>query len=256
MELGLNGKVALITGGSKGIGLATATRLAKEGAKIAIFARNKESLNLAAKKISEYSFDKVVMIAGDASIKCDCQRAINEVVEHFGQIDILVNNAGVGNAYPFEEVTTELWQEDLDLKLFGAIHCSRFAIPHMRKAGGGAIVNITTNAAKAPPASSLPTTVSRAAGQALTKAMSRDLAADSIRVNTVCIGIIRSDQLANMRTKQNLTWEEFDQQLNIPLGRSGNVEEAANVISFLASHAASYVTGTAINVDGGGGATL
>lgn len=258
MDLGLQGKVALITGGSSGIGFATAIKLAKEGAKVAILARKKEKLESAARLISEYSADRILTIQADVSSEDDCLRAINETVHRFGRLDILVNNAGTGNAYSFEKVKTELWHEDLDLKLFGAIHCSRYAIPHMRNGGGGAILNITTNAAKTPPASSLPTTVSRAAGLALTKAMSKDLASYNIRVNTVCIGLIRSEQLRKIKDNQepNLTWDEFDQQFNIPMGRSGQTEEAANVITFLVSDAASYVTGTAINVDGGSGAAL
>jgi NAD(P)-dependent dehydrogenase (short-subunit alcohol dehydrogenase family) len=171
-----------------------------------------------------------------------------------------VNNAGTSAAGPFEGVTTDAWQQDLDLKLFGAIHCSRAAVPHLRNAGGGSIVNVTASFAKTPGASSLPTSVSRAAGMALTKAMSRDLGRDRIRVNTVCIGLIRSDQIEKMwqRTAPELTWEQFaaDPRHDVPLGRIGDTEEAANVIAFLASNAASYVTGTSVNIDGGKGAAL
>ncbi len=144
--------------------------------------------------------------------------------------------------------------------MHAAIRFSRFAVPHMRKAGGGAIVNVTASAAKTPSASSLPTSVSRAAGMALTKAMSRDLAADNIRVNTVCIGLIRSDQIEKMwrNNAPDLTWEEFsrDPRHDIPLGRIGETDEAARVITFLVSDAASYVTGTSVNIDGGKAAAL
>ena len=147
-----------------------------------------------------------------------------------------------------------------DLKLLGAIHCSRYAIPYLRKSGGGAIVNVTASMAKTPGALSLPTTVSRSAGMALTKARSKDLGRDQIRVNTVCIGLIRSDQIERLwkNTRPDLTWEEFskEQGKEIPLGRIGDTEEAAKVITFLVSDAASYVTGASINIDGGSGHAL
>jgi NAD(P)-dependent dehydrogenase (short-subunit alcohol dehydrogenase family) len=260
MDLGLSGKVALITGGSKGIGLETAMQLAKEGAKVAILARTKESLQKAAGLIAEKIDADILTIEADVMKKEDCIRAVEETAKHFGRLDILVNNAGTAAAKPFEQVETELWEKDLDLKVFGAIHCARSAIAHMRQAGGGAIVNITTSSAKTPPASSLPTTVSRAAGLALTNAMSKDLAGDNIRVNSVCIGLIRSDQIEKMWKNQapEQTWEQFakDPKHDIPLGRIGNTDEAAKVIAFLVSDAASYVTGTAVNVDGGKGAAL
>ncbi len=190
----------------------------------------------------------------------DCEAAVAKTAEHFGRLDILVNNAGTSAARPFDQVDTGLWNQDLDLKLFGAIHCSRAALPYFRQSGGGAIVNIATSAAKTPPASSLPTSVSRAAGLALTNAMSKDLAPVGIRVNAVCIGLIRSDQIekAWKQSAPELTWEQFakDPKHDIPLGRIGNTSEAANVIAFLVSDAASYVTGTAVNVDGGKGAAL
>ena len=133
------------------------------------------------------------------------------------RLDIVINNAGTSSANPFEQVGTELWQHDLDLKLFGAIHCSRYAIPYMRQVGGGSIVNVTAAVAKTPPASSLPTTVSRAAGMALTKAMSKDLGPDNIRVNTVCIGLIRSDQIEKKWKQQapELTWEQYSKEITI-----------------------------------------
>ncbi|WNR42628.1 SDR family NAD(P)-dependent oxidoreductase [Paenibacillus roseipurpureus] len=260
MQLGLHNKVAFITGGSKGIGLATAISLSREGAKVAIMARNEAQLQEAAVHIANLTEGEVLPIQGDVMSETDCQRAIAQTVQRFGGLHILVNNAGTAAAAPFEEVGTELWRQDLELKLFGAIHCSRFAIPHMREAGGGSIINITTSAAKTPPASSLPTSVSRAAGLALTNALSKDVAASQIRVNTVCIGLIRSEQIEKVWKKvaPELTWEQFAShpQHGIPLGRIGNADEAANVITFLASDAASYVTGTSVNIDGGKGASL
>ncbi|MFX3633859.1 MAG: SDR family NAD(P)-dependent oxidoreductase [Candidatus Pristimantibacillus sp.] len=260
MDLGLRGKTALITGGSKGIGLATAILLAAEGAQIAIAARNEEQLHAASAIIHEQTGVEPLIISTDVSSQEQCERAVALTAERFGRLDILVNNAGTSAAKPFEEVSTEGWLSDLDLKLFGAVHCARAALPHMRKSGSGAIVNVTAVAGKTPSASSLPTSVSRAAGLALTKAMSKDLAADDIRVNAVCIGLIRSDQIekAWQASSPDSTWEQFstDPKHGIPLRRIGRTEEAANVIAFLVSEAASYVTGTSVNIDGGISAVL
>ncbi|SES25786.1 SDR family NAD(P)-dependent oxidoreductase [Psychrobacillus sp. OK032] len=259
MNLGLEGKVALITGSSKGIGMETALLLVKEGAKVTICARNGNRLKEAAAYIFEQTGKEVLYIETDVTKEEDCKRVVTSTVEQYGRLDILVNNAGTSQARPFEEVGTELWQQDLDLKLFGAIHCSRYVLPYMRQVGGGAIINVTAAIGKTPPASSLPTSVSRAAGMALTKAMSKDLGPDNIRVNTVCIGWIRSEQVEKMWKNQapELSWEQFSREdRKIPLGRIGNTEEAAKIITFLVSDAASYVTGTSVNIDGGMVGTL
>ncbi|MCT6926331.1 SDR family oxidoreductase [Metasolibacillus sp.] len=260
MELGLTGKVAIITGGSKGIGYYTALQLAQEGASVVLCARGEKQLEVAAAAIKEKTGAQVLIVPADITKEKECQKVVTKAVEHFGRLDILVNNAGTASANPFEQVGSELWQSDLDLKLFGAVNCAKAAIPHMKAAGGGSIINVTAVLAKTPPASSLPTTVSRAAGLALTKAMSKDLGKYNIRVNAVCIGLIRSDQIEKRwkNDAPNLTWEEYSQKVGetIPLGRIGNTEEAANVITFLASDASSYVTGTSINIDGGSGGAL
>ncbi|MFF2481523.1 SDR family NAD(P)-dependent oxidoreductase [Paenibacillus sp. NPDC058071] len=260
MDLGLQGKVALITGGSKGIGLATALLLASEGAQVAIVARDEKGLEEAAARIEEQTGGRPLTIAADVAKREQCERAVELTAEHFGSLDILVNNAGTSAAAPFERVEAEGWLDDLDLKLFGAVHFAKAALPHMKKAGGGAIVNVTAVAGKTPPASSLPTSVSRAAGLALTKAMSKDLAGNRIRVNAVCIGLIRSAQIERMwqSSHSELTWEQFSALPGhgIPLGRIGEAEEAARAIAFLVSDAASYVTGTAINIDGGKSSVL
>jgi len=260
MELGLQDKVALITGGSKGIGLATAISLASEGAKVAIVARNQGHLAAAAERIRLETGVEPLVISADVSVEAEARQAVEQTAAHFGGLDILVNNAGTSAAAPFEEVSAEGWDTDLDLKLLGPVHFARAAVPHMRKRGGGAILNVTAIKGKTPTASSLPTSVSRAAGLALTKAMSKDLAAGNIRVNAVCIGLIRSDQIEKMWKAHapELTWEEFaaDPRHGIPLGRIGDTAEAAKVITFLVSDAASYITGTSVNIDGGSAAVL
>lgn len=260
MDLGLKGKRAIITGGSKGIGLATAITLAGEGAQVAIVARGLEALREAEAKILEQTGVKPLILQADVSSESAARRAVEQAAAEFGGIDILVNNAGTYAGKPFEQVDTDDWGADLDLKLYGAIHFARAAVSHMRKSGGGAILNVTSIGGKSPGPSSLPTSVSRAAGLALTKAMSKDLAPDNIRVNAICIGFIRSDQIERKwrATAPELTWEQFavDPRHGIPLGQIGRTEEAAKVITFLVSDAASYVTGTAVNIDGGISAVL
>lgn len=259
MDLQLKGKRAIITGGSKGIGLATAQALAAEGAEVTIVARTAQPLQEAAKLILAHTGKEVLALQADVSSEAEARWAVEESVGKFGGIDILVNNAGTSFARSFEEVTAEDWGADLGLKLLGAVHFSRAAIPYMKEAGG-AIVNVTAIKGKAPSESSLPTSVSRAAGLALTKAMSKDLAPYNIRVNAVCIGLIRSAQIERkwQTVAPGKAWEEFsaDPAHGIPLGRIGEAREAANVITFLASGAASYVTGTAVNIDGGTAAVL
>ncbi|WP_018752702.1 SDR family NAD(P)-dependent oxidoreductase [Paenibacillus sanguinis] len=255
MDLGLSGKRAIITGGSQGIGRATALLLAQEGARVAIVARNEGPLQEAADLIQQKTGIAPLIITADVSQEAEAVRAVEQAAGEFGGIDILVNNAGTSAAQPFDQLDTADWTADLELKLFGGIHFARAAIPHMRKAGGGSILNVTAIGGKTPGASSLPTSVSRSAGLALTKAMSKDLARDHIRVNAVCIGLIRSAQIERrwQKVAPQLTWEQFaaDPRHGIPLGRIGDAEEAARVITFLVSAAASYVTGTAVNIDGG-----
>jgi 3-oxoacyl-[acyl-carrier protein] reductase len=255
VELNVQNKVAVITGGSKGIGLATATALAREGAKITIVARSEAGLAAAAESIRKVTGQDILTIQGDVSSEADCIRAIEHTVRHYGRLDILVNNAGTAMGRPFPEIDYATWQGDFDLKFYAAVHCTKAAIPHMKRSGGGAVVNVTAIRGKAPSASSTPSSVTRAAGLALTKAMSKDLAKDGIRVNAVCIGSIRSEQIERIWKNKSpeLTWEQYstDPSHDIPLGRFGESEEAANVIAFLVSGAASYVTGVAVNIDGG-----
>ena len=252
MKLNLQNKTAIVTGGTQGIGLATAHALAAEGASVVIAARGRERLEAAVSAIKAAG-GKATAVQADMSKEADCARVISEALAAFGRIDILVNNAGTSNRGAFESVTDATWQSDFDLKLFGAIRLTRLVIPEMRKQGGGRIINLTNIGAKQPAAQSMPTSVTRAAGLAMTKALSKEFAADKILVNTVCMGLIRAGQHETKAAKAGRNVEDLYVEMgkNIPLGRVGLAEEVANVITFLASDAASYVTGTSINLDGG-----
>jgi 3-oxoacyl-[acyl-carrier protein] reductase len=255
MDLGLTGKVAIITGGSEGIGRAAAEALGREGASVVICARRPDVLQGAAEDVAERTGAQIVPIVADVSRAADVEHVVQATVERFGRLDILVNNAGKSANGEFEKLTDAAWQDDLDLKLFGAIRASRASIPHMRAAGGGSIVNILNLAAKAPGARSYPTSVSRAAGLALTKALSKEFAADNIRVNGVLIGLIKSGQNERgwSRSGAGGTLEEYyaERGKSIPLGRVGEAAEVGDLIAFLCSTRGAYITGVAINMDGG-----
>jgi NAD(P)-dependent dehydrogenase (short-subunit alcohol dehydrogenase family) len=257
MDLELKDKVAIVTGGSQGIGKAAALRLAAEGASVVIAARGRELLDKVALEIRAAG-GRVAAVQADVSRAEDCARLVAEAVKAFGRLDILVNNAGTSATGEFESVTDDIWQADFELKLFAAIRLARLAIPHMKRQGGGRIVNITNIGAKQPRAKSMPTTVTRAAGLAFTKALSKEFAPHQILVNTVCIGLVRAGQHERKAAKAGIAVEQFyaDMAKDIPLGRVGRAEEVANAIAFLASEAASYITGTSINLDGGTSAVL
>lgn len=258
MDLGLKDRVAIITGGSEGIGLATAIRFAREGAAVVICARRPDVLEGAAAEIRSRSSAPVTAVTADVTRQEDVDHLFETAVREHGGVDILVNNAGRAAAGAFETVTDAMWHDDLELKLFGAVRCARAAIPLMRQRGGGRIINLTIPGGKAPEPGSLPTSVSRAAGIALTKALSKEHARDNILVNTVCIGLVKSAQHERRyeqlhETEPDLTLDAFYERVGreVPLGRVGETEEAADVIVFLASARAGYVTGTSVHVDGG-----
>ena len=253
MDLGLKGKVIAITGGSEGIGRAAAMRLGQEGAKLAICARRADVMEGTAEEIRKSTGAEVMTMVADVTKPDDMPRFVEETVKRYGRIDALVNNAGATGQSPFDAVDDKAWQHDLDIKVFAHIRTVRAAIPHMKKQGGGRIINLNMVGAKQPAAGTFPTTTTRAAGLALTKALSKELAPFNILVNAVAVGKIKSMQQERSAKRFNLTVEEHYAKTGktVPMGRMGESEEVANVIAFLASDASSYVTGTCINVDGG-----
>jgi NAD(P)-dependent dehydrogenase (short-subunit alcohol dehydrogenase family) len=259
MDLHLGGKVILITGGTDGLGAALADRLVEEGARVAVCGRDPGRLAATEQRLRQDGGDAVAVPA-DVTRLPDLDRFVEAAVSRWGRIDGLVNNAGKSAAGRVDQVSDEDWTEDLNLKVLGAVRCTRLAVPHMAAAGGGAIVNVLNIGAKAARAGSLPTSASRAAGLAITKAASRDLGAQGIRVNAVLIGLVASGQWRRSAEAAGRPEEELYRQMlksaDIPLGRMGRAQEFADLAAYLLSDRSSYVTGSAINLDGGASPVL
>jgi NAD(P)-dependent dehydrogenase (short-subunit alcohol dehydrogenase family) len=253
MEISLDGRSAVVTGGSKGIGFAVAMRLAASGADVAIVARNKETLDEAIKAVRAKAKARVIGVQGDVGAAADIQRAYDEVMKTFGKVDIIVNNAGTSRAMAFEKVTDQILHDDIEQKLFAAVRLIRLVVPQMKERRWGRIINVLNIGAKAPRANSMPTSVSRAAGMAMTKALSQEFAPHNILVNAMLVGFIEADQHVQAAKRANVPLADYykARERDIPLGRAGKAEEFANLACFLASDAGSYITGTATNVDGG-----
>ncbi len=255
MEVRLDGRTAIITGSSKGLGLAMAKEFAASGANVAILARNPDTLAEAKAIASDGASGKVATFPCDVSKADDIAATFEAVIGTFGQVDILINNAGISRAMPSEQITDEVWQDDLDLKLFAAIRLSRLCWPGMKARKWGRIINVLNTGAKAPRANGAPTAVSRAAGMALMKVLSNEGAPFGILVNGMLVGLIDSDQHRRRHQQQgtNVPYEDFAAKLgaNVPLGRIGKAEEFAAMACFLCSDLAGFTTGTAINMDGG-----
>ena len=253
MDISLNGRCAIVTGGSKGIGFAIATRFATDGADVAILARGRETLDEAVKTIKGSATGRVIGVQADVSAAADIQRAYDEVMKAFGKVDIVVNNAGTSRNGAFEKLTDEILQKDLEDKLFAAIRMIRLVSPQMKERRWGRIINVLNIGAKAPRANSMPTSVSRAAGMAMTKALSQEFAPHNVLVNAMLVGFIEADQHVQAAKRANIPLADYvkAREKEIPLGRIGKAEEFANLACFLVSDAGGYITGTATNVDGG-----
>ena len=255
MEVRLDGRSAIITGASKGLGFAMAREFAASGANVAILARDPASLAEAKAEASRGAKGRVETFACDVSKADDIAKTVDAVMAAFGKVDILINNAGTSRAMTFDKITDEIWQEDLDLKLFAAIRLTRLVWPGMKERKWGRIINVLNLGAKAPKAGGAPTAVSRAAGMALMKILSNEGAPHGILVNGMLVGLIDSDQHARRHKAlgANETYEDFRAKMgaNVPIGRIGKAEEFAAMACFLCSDLAGFTTGTAINMDGG-----
>lgn len=258
MQVRLDGRTALITGGSLGVGRAIATRFVESGARVVIAARRPEVLAEAREAIAAATGTAPAAVAADVGSAEDCARLVREAEAAAGPVDILVNNAGTSKRGRFLEIDDATWQADLDLKLFAAIRLARLVAPGMVQRRWGRIINVLNTGAKAPPAEGAPTAVSRAAGMALTKVLAGELAPHNVLVNALLVGKLKSDQwvrrhLAAASGGANASLDDYYDEMgrSIPLGRVGEAEEFAAVACLLASDLGGYVTGTAINVDGG-----
>jgi 3-oxoacyl-[acyl-carrier protein] reductase len=255
MDTSLSGKTALVTGGSLGLGKAMAQTYYEAGAKVAILARRQEPLDEAVREISASSGGAIAAFVCDVSDAQSVSATHKAVVEQFGDVDILVNNAGQAAAKPFTDITDEDWQNDIDLKLMAAVRLTRLVWPHMQAQSWGRVINLLNVYAKVPDARTAPTSVTRAAGMALTKVLAAEGAPHNILVNAMLIGFIKSDQIQRQydAAHREESFEEFVAKAGqrLPMGRMGEAHECANLALFLASNASSYITGCAINMDGG-----
>jgi len=257
MDYGLRDKVAIVTGGSSGIGFEVARLFAEEGARVAICARRESPLEEAADRLRESTGADVLAMRADTTQHEDVQHFVSAVVETFGTVHVLVNNAGTNMRGNLETLPDEDWQKSLDTKLFGFMWMIREAVPHMRRAGWGRIINVIGQAGKHPLPSAIAAAATNASALALTKGFSDEVAKDNILVNAVCPSRVATplgeDLVRTEAMRQQLTQSEARAATirTVPLGRYGTPEEVANVILFLASERSSFVVGTTIDVDGG-----
>lgn len=257
MDLGIEDRVAIVTGSSRGIGRAIARGLSMEGADVVICARNEESLKEAVDEISGESGRQVVAVRADLALEKDINGLVKRTIDLFGRVDILVNNTGGPPAGRFEEISSDEWQKSVESLLMSVQRICSLVIPHMRNNGWGRIINMTSIAAKQPLERMVLSNTIRAGILGLTKTLASEVARDNILVNSVCPGWTltdRVDELASSKARDTGSlkeeiirgWEE-----GIPLGRMARPEELADLVVYLSSERASYVTGTVIQVDGG-----
>ncbi|HLB49867.1 MAG TPA: SDR family oxidoreductase [Anaerolineales bacterium] len=259
MNLGLKGRAALITGAGQGIGKACSLALAEEGCNVAICDVNRHTLKQTTEEIMAKGVEALGVQADITKLE-EINDFVAQAAEKFGRIDTLVNNAGAGRLSDLMTLPEEEFRYNMDLMLFGTIRCSKAVVPHMRKGKWGRIINISSIFGKQP-GGLLDYDAIKAAVIMFTKDLSNYLAKDNILVNAVCPGPIRTplwegpgqlgDQLGKMVSKTSQDAIQWFAEQNIPLGRYGLPEEIANTVTFLASEKASFITGQAINVDGG-----
>jgi NAD(P)-dependent dehydrogenase (short-subunit alcohol dehydrogenase family) len=259
MDLGLTGRRALVTGGSKGIGYAIADELLAEGASVAICSRTGDELKRAADELrSRHPEATVVDVVADVTDADQVPAMASESAERLVGLDILVNNAGGAHPGNFETLTDDDWRGDLDVKLFSQIRCFRAALPHLRRSKSPRVININAVYGKYPDPAFFATTVIRAACLNLNKVLAQEFGAEGILINSVNIGFVDTPQWENIRRRRapESTKDEFFGRLaeqEVPLGRFGSTDEVSGLVAFLAGSRAAYITGALIDVAGGMG---
>jgi 3-oxoacyl-[acyl-carrier protein] reductase len=259
VDLGLTGRRALVTGGSKGIGFAVAEELLAEGAAVAICSRTAAELTAAADSLrSRHPDATVVHVAADVTDAAAVTDLVARAADALGGIDILVNNAGGAHPGNFETLTDDDWRGDLDVKLFSQIRCFRAALPSLRQSSSPRVINVNAVYGKYPDPAFFATTVIRAACLNLNKVLAQEFGSEGILVNSVNIGFVDTPQWENIRSRRapDSTKEEFFAALaeqEVPLRRFGTTDEVSGLVAFLAGSRASYITGAVIDVAGGMG---
>jgi len=248
----LEGKVALITGGTSGIGSATAIRFAQEGARVAITGRNPGRGDEVVAQIVAQG-GEALFIRSDVRLAEDCRKAVEQTIECFGQIDILFNNAGVFHPRTVPECTEEEWDETIDSSLKGAFLMSKYALPSMIERGSGSIIHTSSGWGILGGNGAAAYCAAKGGLVVMAKAMAIDHGPQGIRVNCICPGDVLTPMLHDDAAKRGMSWEDYEAgAVQRPLGRIGTVEEIANAVVFLASDESSFVTGESLVVDGGG----
>jgi 3-oxoacyl-[acyl-carrier protein] reductase len=257
MNLGLEGKVALVTAASRGLGAATATALAREGARVAICARNQEPLVATSHRIAQATGAEVLAVVADVSQAAEVEKLVATTVERWGRLDVLVSNAGGPPAGNFLDLDQDDWEQACQLTLMSVVRLCYAAVPLMRQQGRGSILAVTSLSVKQPLDNLILSNSLRLGVIGRVKSLSNELAADGIRVNAICPGWTHTERVEQLlqahSAKSGLTVEAEAARITagIPLGRMADPEEFARAAVFLASPAASFITGVSLLVDGG-----
>lgn len=257
MDLGLGGAPALVAAASKGIGRAVAEGLAREGARVALFARTETDVRKAAEEIRAATGAEILPLAGDVARGDDVARVVAEAAQRFGGLRVLVTNAGGPPLGAFDAMDDANWQAAFELNLLSVIRLIRAVVPPMRAGGGGRIVNIQSTSVKQPIDGLILSNAIRTGVVGLAKTLATELGKDRITVNTVCPGRIGTDRLMGLLRRRasdaGITVDQVRaaEEARIPLGRLGTPEEVAAMVVFLCSEPARYITGTTVQVDGG-----